>query len=72
MTPLIRWGNLTWPKVGEFARPTGRVNPESKVRGVGLGLPFVKRIVSLHGGHTELISDAGQGSSFCVWLPQLK
>ena len=24
MTPLIRWGNLTWPKVGEFARPTGK------------------------------------------------
>ena len=47
-----------------------RVDPESKVRGVGLGLPFVKRIVSLHGGHTELISEVGQGSSFCVWLPQ--
>ena len=49
-----------------------RVHPESTVRGVGLGLPFVKQIVSLHGGRTELISDAGQGSSFCVWLPQLK
>ena len=49
-----------------------RVDPESKVRGVGLGLPFVKQIVSLHGGRTELISDAGQGSSFCVWFPQVK
>ena len=49
-----------------------RVNPESKVPGTGLGLPFVKRIVSLHGGDIELISGAGQGSTFCVWLPQGK
>ncbi len=47
-----------------------RVNPTSMVRGVGLGLPFVKRIVSLHSGHIELVSDAGLGSSFCVWLPR--
>jgi len=48
-----------------------RVDPESKVRGVGLGLSFVKRIVLLHSGQIELISDVGQGSSFCVWFPQL-
>ena len=48
-----------------------RVDPESKVRGVGLGLSFVKRIVLLHGGEIELISDVGQGSSFCVWFPKL-
>ena len=47
-----------------------RVDPESKVRGVGLGLSFVKRIVSLHSGEIELISDVGQGSSFCVWFPK--
>ncbi len=49
-----------------------RVDPESKVRGVGLGLSFVKRIVLLHGGEIELISDVGQGSSFCVWFPTLQ
>ncbi len=48
-----------------------RVDPESKVRGVGLGLAFVRRIVSLHDGEIELISDVGQGSSFCVWFPLL-
>jgi signal transduction histidine kinase len=47
-----------------------RVDPESKVRGVGLGLSFVKRIVLLHGGEIELISDVGQGSFFCVWFPK--
>lgn len=48
-----------------------RADPESKVRGVGLGLSFVKRIVLLHGGEIELTSDVGQGSSFCVWFPRL-
>ena len=48
-----------------------RVDPESKVRGVGLGLSFVQRIVRSHGGEIELISDVGQGSSFCVWFPKL-
>ena len=49
-----------------------RVDPDSKVRGVGLGLSFVKRIVLLHGGEIELTSDVGQGSSFCVWFPTLQ
>ena len=49
-----------------------RFDPDSKVRGVGLGLSFVKRIVLLHGGEIELTSDVGQGSSFCVWFPTLQ
>lgn len=46
-----------------------RVNPQNTITGVGLGLPFVKRIVTLHGGEIELVSDVGLGSSFCIWLP---
>lgn len=46
-----------------------RVSPESQVRGVGLGLSIVQRIVQAHGGHVELVSTPGAGATFCVWLP---
>lgn len=46
-----------------------RINPENVVKGMGLGLPFVKRIMTLHGGEIQLESHSGQGSSFCVWFP---
>ena len=46
-----------------------RVKHESQVRGVGLGLSIVQRIVRAHGGHVELISTPGHGATFCVWLP---
>jgi len=46
-----------------------RASPEGQVRGVGLGLSIVQRIVQAHGGHIELTSTPGQGATFCVWLP---
>jgi signal transduction histidine kinase len=46
-----------------------RASPEGQVRGVGLGLSIVQRIVQAHGGHIELNSRPGQGATFCVWLP---
>jgi signal transduction histidine kinase len=33
-------------------------------------LPFVKNIVINHGGHVELTSQSGQGSTFTMWLPE--
>jgi signal transduction histidine kinase len=47
-----------------------RVAPESNVMGMGLGLAIVARIALAHGGHVELTSQPGQGSCFCLWLPQ--
>jgi signal transduction histidine kinase len=46
-----------------------RVEPEGQVRGIGLGLPFVRRIVDLHQGQIELLSNIDEGSRFCIWLP---
>ena len=37
--------------------------------GTGLGLAIVKHIVSLTGGHIEVNSRIGQGSTFVVYLP---
>ncbi|MEN9316321.1 MAG: hypothetical protein RIS35_2714 [Pseudomonadota bacterium] len=46
-----------------------RAAPEGAVRGMGLGLAIVRRIVEAHGGTVELDSLPGQGSTFCLWLP---
>ena len=37
--------------------------------GIGLGLPIVQRYAQLHGGHVELISEPGAGTTVRVHLP---
>jgi signal transduction histidine kinase len=39
------------------------------VPGTGLGLPIARALTELHGGHIELHSDAGRGTTFVVSLP---
>ncbi|HYM39692.1 MAG TPA: HAMP domain-containing sensor histidine kinase, partial [Thermoplasmata archaeon] len=39
--------------------------------GVGLGLSFVEAVVEAHGGHIDVASEAGKGSTFTLRLPIL-
>ena len=52
---------------GSFVRGAG--GEDLRQGGAGLGLSLVKSFVELHGGHVEVISALGEGTTFIVHLP---
>jgi len=49
-----------------------QVDQSRSVEGVGLGLAMTKKLVELHGGHIDLDSSPGRGSTFSIYLPAVK
>jgi two-component system, OmpR family, sensor histidine kinase SenX3 len=47
----------------------GKNATANQVRGNGLGLSLVKKIVEAHGGHVSVDSRVGRGSTFTILLP---
>jgi len=44
-------------------------NQPQKIKGLGLGLYFVRRIAEAHGGSAEVESTPGEGATFIIVLP---
>jgi signal transduction histidine kinase len=40
-------------------------------QGIGLGLALVKATVERHGGDIRVVSSEGNGSSFCLKIPEI-
>jgi signal transduction histidine kinase len=43
-----------------------------EVGGAGLGMAFVKTVVTRHGGDVEVVSAPGEGTAFTIYLPVLE
>jgi len=48
-----------------------RASTSIGIAGTGIGLHIVKSFVDLHGGHVEVASEEGQGTTFSMYLPNL-
>ena len=46
-----------------------RADPSGNIPGTGLGMSLVKEIVELHGGHIDLESAFGVGTTVTMWFP---
>ena len=71
------WVTLTFADTGIGISPEtvkSIFNPffTTKDRGTGLGLAITHKVVTEHGGHIEVVSRVGEGSSFMVYLPACK
>jgi signal transduction histidine kinase len=64
-----RGSGIPAEEIANMFLPFRRLPATSQIRGVGLGLSVVARIVSAHGGRIEVESTPGVGSTFRVRLP---
>ena len=60
---------MTGEQQARIFDPFYRAGESPNVQGSGLGMTIFKEIVELHGGHAEIASQRGAGTTVTVWLP---
>ena len=56
--------------MAELFQPYRRAgSTQRQIKGVGLGLVIVKKLVEAHGGSMRVVSQLGEGSTFSFTLP---
>jgi signal transduction histidine kinase len=50
-------------------QPYTRGSTQRKIKGVGLGVVIVKKLVEAHGGEVHVLSEPGKGSTFAFTMP---
>lgn len=58
-------------KISDLFKMFERLEVDTKVKGVGVGLVIVKNLVDLMGGNISVFSDVGEGTTFSVLLPKI-
>jgi len=48
-----------------------RADTSGKIPGTGLGMAIIKEILQHHGGHVEVSSQPGAGTTITLWLPSV-
>jgi two-component system, sensor histidine kinase and response regulator len=60
---------IALPLLAELSEPFVRPNAkQSTSHGSGLGLTLARRVAELHGGHLQVESQTGVGSTFTLWV----
>jgi signal transduction histidine kinase len=60
---------MTPEELAVLFEPYTRGSTQRKIRGVGLGVVIVKKLVEAHGGEVTVTSVPGKGSTFIFTIP---
>jgi len=58
--------------IAKLTEPFYRADPKNNIKGFGIGLTIVKKVVESHSGELIISSEEGKGSTFTLKIPYIK